>query len=67
MSRIKKEEPRKNPSRDPVLDVGNVVSATECTGLLPAQIQSAQEGETVASLEDIHPIHSRFSDGNGEE
>lgn len=66
MSRMKKEEPRKNPSHDPVFDVENVVSATECTGLLPAQIQSAEEGEDISSLEGIHPIHPRFVDGNDE-
>lgn len=66
MSRMKKEEPKKNPSRDPVFDVENVVSATECTGLLPAQIQSAEEGENISSLEGIHPIQPRFVDGNDE-
>ena len=66
MSRIKKEEPKKNPSHDPVFNGENVVSATECTGLLPAQIQNAQEGENLSRLEGIHPIHSRFTDGKDE-
>ncbi|MBE5771764.1 MAG: hypothetical protein IJE17_10860 [Clostridia bacterium] len=66
MSRMKKEEPRKNPSHDPMRDVENVVSATECTGLLPAQIQSEEEGEALSSLEGIHRIQPRFVDGNDE-
>ena len=45
---------------------GNVVSATECTGLLPAQIQSEEEGEALSSLEGIHRIQPRFVDGNDE-
>ena len=66
MSRMTKEDPRKNPSRDPIFDVETVVSATECTGLLPAQIQSAEEGADISSLESIHPIQPRFVDGNDE-
>lgn len=75
MIRRRKEEPRENASRsartnasrDPFYDVEQVASATECTGLLPAQIQSPEEGRDVSSLESIHTIHPRFVDGNDED
>lgn len=57
MSRWKKEEPKKNPSRDPIFDADEVASARECTGLLAAQIQSGEQGEQLARMQAIHPIH----------
>lgn len=66
MSQRKKEKPPKNPSRDPVFDAANVASAAECTGLLPAQIQTPQEGEALSALEAIHPIRTD-GEGDGEE
>lgn len=66
MSQRKKEVPRKNPSRDPIFDVTQVASATECTGILPAQIETAEQGEDISRLESIHPIQPRFVDGDDE-
>lgn len=55
MSRWKKEEQKNNPSRDPIFKAQEVSSATECTGLMPAQIETDAEGENLADLEAIHP------------
>ena len=66
MSRRKVEEPRPNPSRDPFFDIEKVASATECTGLMPAQIQTEEQGEDVAALQSIHRIKPRFVDGDDE-
>ena len=41
---------------DPFFDPGQVASATECTGILPAQAQNEEEAESVSSLEGIHSI-----------
>ncbi|MBQ4074951.1 MAG: hypothetical protein IJD39_07110 [Clostridia bacterium] len=55
MSRWKKEEQKKNPSRDPIFKAQEVSSATECTGLMPAQIETDEEGMDLADLGAIHP------------
>lgn len=55
MSRWKKEEQKKNPSRDPIFKAQEVTSATDCTGLMPAQIETDAEGEALSELEGIHP------------
>jgi len=55
MSRWKKEEQKKNTSRDPIFKAQEVSSATECTGLMPAQIETDAEGEELADLGAIHP------------
>ena len=41
---------------DPLLDLQQAASMTECTGILPAQIATADEGEHIASLMDIPPV-----------
>lgn len=66
MSRRKKEEPPRNPSRDPFFDVEKVASCTECTGILPAQIQTGEQGEDVAALQSIHRILARDPEEDGE-
>jgi len=53
---------RHNPSRDPVFQVSDVASATECTGLMPAQIQYDEQGEQLAGLQGIHRMDSRPED-----
>ena len=53
---------RQEPLPDPFFDVEQVASATECTGLMPAQIQDAEQGEDLSRLESIHrirPAHSK--------
>ena len=45
---------RRNPSDPAVWDVEQLASATECTGLVPAAIQTPEEAENYASLYAIH-------------
>ena len=66
MSRRKQEEPPPNPSHDPFFDVEKVASCTECTGILPAQIQTGEQGQAVAALQSIHNILSRDEEDEGE-
>ncbi len=54
---------RKTPP-DPLFDVEQAASATECTGLMPAQIQSDEQGEALSELESIHLIRPQSADGN---
>lgn len=56
MSRMKKEAPRKNPSRDPLPAKEQAVSATECTGLFPVPAQCPEESAEIAALEGLEPL-----------
>lgn len=38
----------------PIMDVEDLASATECTGLIPAGLQTPEEGENYAQLYAIH-------------
>ena len=38
------------------LDLNQVASATECTGILAAQVQNEDEAESISALEGIHTI-----------
>ena len=60
----KNGEARVSPETDPFFDVQQTVSCTECTGLLPAQIQTEEQAESVSSLESIHPVKPGFIGGN---
>ncbi|MBE5786132.1 MAG: hypothetical protein E7324_01165 [Clostridiales bacterium] len=62
MSRWKKDPALQNPSRDPVFDVQQAASATECTGLMPAQVENADQGENLARLQAIHRIRREEKD-----
>ena len=42
------------PLKTPVREVEDLASATECTGLTPAAIQSPEEAENYAELYAIH-------------
>lgn len=53
MSRKRLHHDRHN---DPFCDREHTVSASECTGLMPAQIQTEEQGDALASLQDIFPI-----------
>ena len=45
----------KNDSKTmPIAEVEDLASATECTGLTPAAVQSEEEGEAYAELYAIH-------------
>ena len=63
MSRWKKEPQKINPSHDPIFQAQEVSSATECTGLMPAQIETEDEGRNLAEMQVIHPIPHGIVDG----
>ena len=48
--------PTKPVPDDPLFNIQQAASMTECTGILPAQVQTEDEGENIAALESIHPI-----------
>ena len=50
------------PKDDPLFDIRQAASMTECTGILPAQIETEAEGESVSGLENIFPIHPPRND-----
>ena len=58
MSKNRKEEKERPPlnENDPLFDIQQAAAMTECTGILPFQIQTEEEGESVSALESIHPI-----------
>ena len=41
---------------DPFFDPALAASCTECTGILPAEIETEDQGESVAALQGIHRI-----------
>ena len=45
--------------QDPFYDIEKIASATECTGLMPAQVESEEEAENYAQLYAIHPVKPR--------
>ncbi len=55
MSKAKK---RALPERekDHMFDIQQAASMTECTGILPAQIGTDEEAESIAALESVHPV-----------
>ena len=40
---------------DPLFDIRQAASMTECTGILPAQIETPDEKRNIAELGAIHP------------
>lgn len=44
----------KNIPNPPIFDIENVASTTECTGLIPAAIETEDEAVTYARLYAIH-------------
>lgn len=52
---------KKNPSKplqssdDPFYDIRNVASFTECTGLVPANVEDNAEAQAYGELYAIHP------------
>ena len=57
----KRENRAMTGAADPLFDVTQVASATECTGVLPAQPETAGEADAAAEMESIHsrPRRSR--------
>ncbi|MBQ2699535.1 MAG: hypothetical protein IJF65_00080 [Clostridia bacterium] len=45
--------------RDPFYDIENIASATECTGLIPAQVEDEEQVENYARLYAVHPVKPR--------
>ena len=52
----KKHKAKKRDNKNPFFDLDQVASATECTGILAAQVQTEDEAESISALEGIHPI-----------
>ena len=42
------------PERDPLFDIQQAASVTECTGVLPAQVETKAQADAVSRLESIH-------------
>ena len=57
------EKHGRNPSDPLVWDVEDLASATECTGLTPAAVQTPEEGENYAELYAIHQQKPAWNQG----
>ena len=53
--RVRPAHPR---DREPFFGPEQAASSTECTGLLPAQVETDDEAENLAALQGIHRIQS---------
>ncbi|MBR3017793.1 MAG: hypothetical protein IKH57_12100 [Clostridia bacterium] len=51
-----KHKPGSREEENPFFDPDQVASATECTGILAAQVQTDEEAENTSSLQGIHRI-----------
>lgn len=47
----------------PIRDVEDLASASECTGLIPAAVQTPEEGESYAELYAIHEQKTAWKHG----
>ncbi len=54
MSRKRRIKPDA-PANDPLFDIRQTASMTECTGILPAQPETPDEKRNIAGLGAIHP------------
>ena len=54
MSRKRRAKPD-IPANDPLFDIQQAASMTECTGILPAQVETPAEQRSIANLGAIHP------------
>ncbi|MBR4331111.1 MAG: hypothetical protein IKP72_00365 [Clostridia bacterium] len=55
MSKTKKQ-PLRSKEDDPLFDIQQAASMTECTGILSAQIGTEDEAENIAALQSVHPV-----------
>ena len=46
----------KERENDYFLEIEDIVSYTECTGALPAQVYDEEKGENISELSSIHTI-----------
>ena len=51
---MKKRKRLVQPEDDPLFDVRQAASMTECTGILPFQVETPEERQSVADLGAIH-------------
>ena len=58
-----KRSEKEQVNHAPICDVEDLASATECTGLTPAAVQSPEEGETYAELYAIHQLRPSWKYG----
>ena len=49
-------QPKEEKENNTFFDLDQAASATECTGILAAQVQDAEEAESISALEGIHSI-----------
>ena len=42
-------------ANDPLFDIQQAANMTECTGILPAQVESPEEQRHIVDLRAIHP------------
>lgn len=49
-----RDHPKPIPKNPPIMDLENLSSATECTGLTPSAVMSQTEAEDYARLYAIH-------------
>lgn len=47
---------KKKKQKTPLPDIAQAASMTECTGLLPAQVEGDEEAEATAALQGIFPV-----------
>lgn len=47
---------KKKKKKTPLPDIAQAASMTECTGLLPAQVEGDDEAEALSSLQGIFPV-----------
>ena len=48
----------------PIFDVEELASASECTGLIPAAVQTPEEGQNYAELYAIHEQKTAWEHGD---
>lgn len=53
---MSKKETKKRKQEPPFFDIQQVASCTECTGILPAQIETDEEGQAVSQLQSTYPV-----------
>ena len=53
MSRKRRVKPH-IPANDPLFTIRQAASMTECTGILPAQVETPEEKRNIAALGAIH-------------
>ena len=49
-------QPKEEKEENTFFDLDKAASATECTGILAAQVQNVDEAESISALEGIHTI-----------